>query len=60
MLQPSDHFDQVLWPYLLELVIPGKFTGSVAILSKCIAHLAAKKRQEEDEAYLIDFTKQGL
>lgn len=50
---------KVLWPYLLELVIPGRFTGAVAILSKCIAHLAAKKRQAEDDAYIIDFTKQG-
>lgn len=32
----------------------------MAILSKCLAHLAAKKRQTEDEDYLIDFTKQGL
>jgi len=50
--------EQVLWPYLLELVIPGRFTGAVAILSKCVAHLAAKKRHADDEDYLVDFTKQ--
>eukprot|EP01087_Luapelamoeba_hula_P005831 TRINITY_DN1587_c0_g1_i1.p1 TRINITY_DN1587_c0_g1~~TRINITY_DN1587_c0_g1_i1.p1 ORF type:complete len:1410 (-),score=232.80 TRINITY_DN1587_c0_g1_i1:1013-5242(-) len=50
--------ENVLWPYLLELLIPPKFTPALSIICKCIAHLASTKRQNEDPLFFIDFAKQ--
>jgi len=45
----------VLWPFLLEMVIPQQNTPALAILAKCIAHLAALKRSSGAPDYAIDF-----
>ena len=50
---------QVLWPYLLECVVPEHFTDAQSTVCKCVAHLAAKKREEQADDYEIDFEKQG-
>eukprot|EP00005_Dracoamoeba_jomungandri_P008470 CAMPEP_0174265646 /NCGR_PEP_ID=MMETSP0439-20130205/27313_1 /TAXON_ID=0 /ORGANISM="Stereomyxa ramosa, Strain Chinc5" /LENGTH=1648 /DNA_ID=CAMNT_0015352207 /DNA_START=52 /DNA_END=4994 /DNA_ORIENTATION=- len=47
--------ENALWPYLLELVIPPKYTSAMAILCKSLAFLASKKREEEADDYYIDF-----
>ncbi|KAK8937233.1 hypothetical protein KSP39_PZI012653 [Platanthera zijinensis] len=31
--------EQILWPFLLKLIIPKKYTGAVAIVCKCISEL---------------------
>lgn len=45
----------VLWPFLLETIVPQQNTPAMAILAKCIAHLAALKRSTQASDYVIDF-----
>lgn len=47
--------DKVLWPYLLELVVPLQYTDGLSIVCKSLGHIATKKRAAEDPTYLIDF-----
>jgi hypothetical protein len=49
----------VLWPYLLEAIVPAKYTNAVAIVAKCLGHIAALKREENTSDYIIDFDKAG-
>ena len=46
---------QVLWPYLLECLVPEPFTFAMSSLCRCIDHIAAKKREEQAEDFAIDF-----
>ena len=46
---------QVLWPYLLECLVPESFTFAMSSLCRCIDHIAAKKREEQAEDFAIDF-----
>jgi len=48
----------VLWPFLLETIIPIQYTEALSIVTKCIAYVAGKKRESEAEDYMIDFDKQ--
>ena len=56
---PFALFAQVLWPYLLEMLVPAVYTDALAAVSKSLAYLAAKKREAQDEEYMIDFDKLG-
>eukprot|EP00003_Mantamonas_plastica_P029254 TRINITY_DN689_c0_g1_i5.p1 TRINITY_DN689_c0_g1~~TRINITY_DN689_c0_g1_i5.p1 ORF type:complete len:231 (-),score=63.29 TRINITY_DN689_c0_g1_i5:380-1072(-) len=47
--------ENVLYPYLLETVVPVEYTDALAIVCKCIAFLGAQKRDNEADDYLIDF-----
>ncbi|XP_067423590.1 maestro heat-like repeat-containing protein family member 2B [Emydura macquarii macquarii] len=55
---------QVLWPRLLEYVVPAQYTGTLKPLCRCLRELAEKKQQEGEEAACLDYTKlptpQGL
>lgn len=46
---------QVLWPYLLECLVPEPFTHAMNPLCRCICHLATKKREEQTADFTIDF-----
>ena len=46
-----------LWPYLFETIIPAQFTEALSVVSKCLAHIASIKRQEEATDYIIDFDR---
>jgi len=48
----------VLWPFLLETIIPIQYTEALSIVTKCTAFVAGKKRESEAEDYMIDFDKQ--
>lgn len=50
---------KVLWPYLLELVVPEQYMDAQGVVCKCLAHLATKKREEQAEDYEIDYETQG-
>ena len=52
-------YAQVLWPYLLELVVPEKFTDGAGVLCRCLATIAKKKREENAEDYELDYETQG-
>eukprot|EP01094_Clydonella_sp_ATCC50884_P016628 TRINITY_DN2764_c0_g1_i4.p1 TRINITY_DN2764_c0_g1~~TRINITY_DN2764_c0_g1_i4.p1 ORF type:complete len:993 (-),score=383.24 TRINITY_DN2764_c0_g1_i4:263-3241(-) len=46
---------QVLWPYLFEFLVKPEYTDALAIVCRCIGHLAAAKREEQAPDYLLDF-----
>eukprot|EP00732_Lithocolla_globosa_P000613 Lithocolla_globosa_v1_NODE_214_length_5084_cov_10.333665.p1 type:complete len:1658 gc:universal NODE_214_length_5084_cov_10.333665:50-5023(+) len=50
--------EQVLWPYLMELIIPFQYTDALSTIFKSLAFLANKKREAEDDDYMIDFDKE--
>lgn len=49
----------MLWPYLLETLVPEQYSNSVGAVCRSLAHLAQKKREENAEDYEIDFDEQG-
>ncbi|XP_052816666.1 maestro heat-like repeat-containing protein family member 1 isoform X2 [Mya arenaria] len=54
-----EQMENVLWPYLLELVVPEKFTEGVGVISRCLATIAAKKREANTEDYDLDYETQA-
>eukprot|EP00795_Rhopilema_esculentum_P001016 gene1016-15340_t len=50
--------EEVLWPYLLQLLVPVQYTEASACLCKSLSFLATKKREEESADYQIDFAQQ--
>uniref|UniRef100_A0A8C3SH24 Maestro heat like repeat family member 1 n=1 Tax=Chelydra serpentina TaxID=8475 RepID=A0A8C3SH24_CHESE len=50
-----DRMDEVLWPYLLEFVTPIQFTGALTPLCRSLMHLATKKQEEGENAFLIHY-----
>lgn len=50
-----DVMEPVLWPYLLECLVPEPFTFAMNPLCRCICHLATKKREEQAEDFTVDF-----
>ncbi|KAK6184716.1 hypothetical protein SNE40_007128 [Patella caerulea] len=54
-----DDMEMVLWPYLLEFVLPAQYSTSACTVCKCLSHLATKKREENADDYDIDFEVQA-
>ncbi len=52
-----DNIQKVLWPYLFEVLIPAQYTEAIAIVCKCLSHIAQLKRDQEAPNYLIDFDR---
>ncbi|CAM4719777.1 unnamed protein product [Caretta caretta] len=57
----------VLWPRLLEYVVPAQYTGTLKPLCRCLRELAEKKQREGEAAASLDYsgrvqlpTPQGL
>ena len=53
------HMEKVLWPYLLEFLVPVQYTLSVGIVCKCVADIAIKKKDREDDDYTLNFDELG-
>ncbi|KAK3746766.1 hypothetical protein QZH41_013595 [Actinostola sp. cb2023] len=53
-----DVMETVLWPNLLEFLIPEQFTNGIGVVCKSLAYIAAKKREQEAADYIIDFDVQ--
>lgn len=49
--------EKVLWPYLLEMIVPILYTDALSVVAKSLAYIAAKKRASEDTEYMIDFDR---
>ena len=58
-IHTDTHIFQVLWPYLLEFLVPVEYTRSLSIVCRCVSHIAEKKREQRDEDYLINFVEYG-
>lgn len=50
-----DHMESVLWPYLLEFVVPVEYSEAVGIVCRCLADIAGKKKEQEAEDYELNF-----
>lgn len=50
--------ESVLWPYLLEVIVPTQYFDALSVVSKSLSHIASKKREADDEKYMIDFDKE--
>lgn len=49
------HMDSVLWPSLLEFIAPYEYLEAAGVVSRCLAAIAGKKRQQNDEDYELNF-----
>ncbi len=45
----------VLWPYLLEFIVPAEFTVALPVVCKSLATIADQLRRDDDEAYDLDY-----
>ncbi|KYQ89059.1 hypothetical protein DLAC_10285 [Tieghemostelium lacteum] len=52
------NMETVLWPYLFESLLPMDYTGSIAIVSKCLNFIALNKKANDSDDYYIDFDKE--
>ena len=50
----------MLWPFILEFLVPEQYTRGFGMLTRCIHHIASKKRAEEAEDYELDFDVVGM
>ncbi|XP_051827268.1 maestro heat-like repeat-containing protein family member 1 isoform X3 [Antechinus flavipes] len=50
-----DRMNDVLWPYLLEFLIPVQFTNALTPLCKSLMHLAMKRQEEGENSFLIQY-----
>ncbi|CAM4339960.1 unnamed protein product, partial [Lepidochelys olivacea] len=46
----------VLWPRLLEYVVPAQYTGTLKLLCRCLRELAEKKQREGEAAACLDYS----
>ncbi|KAM4689568.1 maestro heat-like repeat-containing protein family member 1 isoform 2-T2 [Discoglossus pictus] len=50
-----DRMINILWPYLLEFVVPVQFTNALAPVCKSLVQLGLRKQAESVEAFLINY-----
>ncbi|XP_047399899.1 maestro heat-like repeat-containing protein family member 1 isoform X2 [Sciurus carolinensis] len=50
-----DRMSDVLWPYLLEFLIPVHFTEALTPLCRSLVHLALKRQEAGADAFLVQF-----
>ncbi|XP_070320400.1 maestro heat-like repeat-containing protein family member 1 isoform X8 [Odocoileus virginianus] len=50
-----DRMSEVLWPYLLEFLVPVRFTGALSPLCRSLVHLAQKRQEAGAHAPLIQY-----
>ncbi|XP_043340164.1 maestro heat-like repeat-containing protein family member 1 isoform X3 [Cervus canadensis] len=50
-----DRMGEVLWPYLLEFLVPVRFTGALSPLCRSLVHLAQKRQEAGAHAPLIQY-----
>ncbi|XP_034336261.2 maestro heat-like repeat-containing protein family member 1 isoform X2 [Magallana gigas] len=50
-----EDMEPVLWPFLLEMIVPEQYTEAGGVVCKCLSHLANKKREERAEDYELDY-----
>ncbi len=54
-----DHMENVLWPFLLEFLVPLEYTRSSGIVCKCLADIAVKKRAKQEDEFNLNFEELG-
>lgn len=48
----------VLWPYLLEFIVPAEYTEAIPTVCMCLSSLATKLRNEDKDDYFLDYAVQ--
>lgn len=54
-----ERMENVLWPYLMEFIVPVEYTRSSGIVCKCLADIASKKREKQEEEFNLNFEELG-
>ena len=54
-----DSMENVLWPFLLEFLVPVDYTRSSGIVCKCLADIAIKKRDRQEDEFNLNFEELG-
>ncbi|KAF2070139.1 hypothetical protein CYY_008538 [Polysphondylium violaceum] len=52
------NMDQVLWPYLFEMLCKVEYTGAIPVVSKCLTFIAQSKKAADSDDFYIDFDKE--
>lgn len=50
---------QVLWPYLLEFVLPTQYTEAIGAVCRSLAVIAHRKKTNDDQAFMINYKESG-
>jgi len=50
---------QVLWPYLLELIVVGEYSNAIGIVCRSLHNVITRKRNRGETDYSVDFSAQG-
>src|SRR3990167_5076446 len=53
-----DNMDTILWQYLFEFLVSPKYTDALAVICRCLAHVASEKRKNNAADYELDFDKE--
>lgn len=54
-----ESMEKVLWPFLLEFLVPVEYTHSSGIVCKCITDIAVKKKARHDEDFNLNYEELG-
>ncbi len=52
-------FPQVLWPFLIEFLVPPAYTNSLGIVARCVTDIATEKRQNNVDEYDLNYEELG-
>ncbi|EDV29054.1 uncharacterized protein TRIADDRAFT_52558 [Trichoplax adhaerens] len=52
------HMQNVLWPTLIEFIVPMKYNNAAGVICRSAAFLANKKQSEESSDYYLDYACQ--
>ncbi len=50
----------MLWPYLLECVVPEQYTDGMGSLCRAIATITNRKREDKADDFEIDYEQEGI
>ncbi len=50
----------MLWPYLLEFLVPEEYTNAITAVCQNLCYLAGKQRERDSENFTIDFVELGM
>ena len=50
---------QVLWPFLIEFLVPPAYTNALGIVARCVTDIATEKRQNNVDEYDLNYEELG-
>uniref|UniRef100_UPI00398F3C7F maestro heat-like repeat-containing protein family member 1 n=1 Tax=Pristiophorus japonicus TaxID=55135 RepID=UPI00398F3C7F len=52
--------EEVLWPFLLEFVIPAQYLNALAPICRSLAYLGAKKQQANSKGFVLNYEERDV